>query len=160
MFARRTILTGFAATLLAGCQTTAQTASPVAIGAIRVDTEPLAAKGQSATAAAIRPMLERELAGLRTAGAGRGATLQVTVTGLYLTSYAGGQAVTLGNDTLESEARLIGADGREIGRYPILAIMAPSYGGAWYRPDVDQRRVEALVASNAQWIRRAVGGQS
>jgi len=158
MFARRTILTGFAATLLAGCQTTAQTASPVAIGAIRVDTGPLAAKGQSATAAAIKPMLERELTGLRTAGAGRGATLQVTVTGLYLTSYAGGQAVTLGNDTLESEARLIDADGREIARYPILAIMAPSYGGAWYRPDVDQRRIEALVASNAQWIRRAVGG--
>ncbi|MCP4561239.1 MAG: hypothetical protein GY873_19115 [Bosea sp.] len=158
MFARRTILTGFAATLLAGCQTTAQTASPVAIGRVRVDTGPLAAKGQSATAAAIKPMLERELAGLRTAGAGRGATLLVTVTGLYLTSYAGGQAVTLGNDTLESEARLIDADGREIARYPILAIMAPSYGGAWYRPDVDQRRIEALAASNAQWIRRAVGG--
>ncbi len=157
MFARRTILTGFAAALLAGCQTTAQTASAVAIGAIRVDTGPLAAKGQSATAAAIRPMLERELAGLRTAGRG-GATLEVTVTWLYLTSYAGGQTVTLGNDTLESEARLIGADGREIARYPILAIMAPSYGGAWYRPDVDQRRIEALVASNAQWIRRAVGG--
>lgn len=156
MLPRRTILTGFAAALLAGCQTTAQTASPVAISAIRVDTGPLAAKGQSATAAAIRPMLERELAGLRTAG--RGATLHVTVTGLYLTSYAGGQAVTLGNDTLESEAWLIGPDGREIGRYPILAIMAPSYGGAWYRPDVNQRRIEALVASNAQWIRRAVGG--
>lgn len=155
---RRVFLTGLAAVLLAGCQTTAQTAPPVAIGAIRVDTGPLAAKGQSATAATIKPMLERELAGLRTAGAGRGATLQVTVTGLYLTSYAGGQAVTLGNDTLESEARLIDADGREIARYPILAIMAPSYGGAWYRPDVNQRRIEALVASNAQWIRRAVGG--
>lgn len=158
MLARRTLLTGLAATLLAGCQTTAQTAAPVAIGRVRVDTGPLAAKGQGATAAAIGPMLERELAGLRTSGSGRGATLHVTVTGLYLTSYAGGQAVTLGNDTLESEARLIGIDGREIARYPILAIMSPSFGGAWYRPDVDQRRVEALVASNAQWIRRAVGG--
>ncbi|CAN7411315.1 hypothetical protein LJR090_003272 [Bosea sp. LjRoot90] len=157
MLSRRTALTGFVAVLLAGCQTTAQTASPVAIQTIRVDTAPLATKGQSATAALIKPMLERELASVRTAG-GRGATLQVTVTGLYLTSYAGGQAVTLGNDTLESEARLIGADGREIARYPVLAIMAPSYGGAWYRPDVNQRRIEALVASNAQWIRRAVGG--
>lgn len=155
---RRIVLTGLAAASLAGCQTTARTASPAAIGAIRVDTTPLAAKGQSAVAAMIKPMLERELAGLRDAGGGRGATLQVVVSGLYLTSYAGGQAVTLGNDTLESEARLIGADGREIARYPILAIMAPSYGGAWYRPDVNQRRIEALVASNAQWIRRAVGG--
>jgi hypothetical protein len=148
MLARRPVLIGFAAILLAGCQTTARTAWPVAIGAIRVDTAPLAAKGQSATAALIKPIFERELAGLRTATGGRGATLLVSVTGLYLTSYAGGQAVTLGNDTLESEARLIGADGSEIARYPILAIMAPSSGGAWYRPE---------VASNAQWIRRALG---
>ena len=154
---RRLLVMGAAATLLAGCQTATQAVSPVAIGAIRVDTGPLAAKGQSATAAMIKPMLERELASLRTADRG-GPTLQVTVTGLYLTSYAGGQAVTMGNDTLESEARLIGADGREIARYPILAIMAPSSGGAWYRPDVNQRRIEALVASNAQWIRRYLGG--
>ncbi|CAN7272782.1 hypothetical protein [Bosea sp. LjRoot237] len=157
MLSRRSALASLAAALLAGCQTTAGTASPVAIGAIRIDTSPLAAKGQSTTAALIKPMLERELASLRTEGDRRGATLQVIVTGLYLASYAGSQAVTLGNDTLESEARLIGADGREIARYPILAIMAPSYGGAWYRPDVNQRRIEALVASNAQWIRRAVG---
>ncbi|WID97915.1 hypothetical protein QO058_06600 [Bosea vestrisii] len=158
LLARRIVLTGLAATLLAGCRTTSQTAPPVAIQTIRVDTAPLAAKGQSATAALIKPMLERELASLRTTDSRRGAILQVTVTGLYLTSYAGGAAATLGNDTLESEAVLIGSDGREIARYPILAIMAPSSGGAWYRPDVNQRRVEALVASNAQWIRRAVGG--
>ncbi|AZO76267.1 MULTISPECIES: hypothetical protein [unclassified Bosea (in: a-proteobacteria)] len=157
MLSRRIVLTSLAAALLAGCQMTARTASPVAIGEIRIDTSPLAAKGQSVTATLIKPRLERELASLRTADDRRGAVLQVTVTGLHLTSYAGGQAVTLGNDTLESEARLIGADGREIARYPILAIMAPSYGGAWYRPDADQRRIEALVASNAQWIRRAVG---
>jgi hypothetical protein len=108
MFARRIVLTGFVATLLAGCQTTAQTASPVAIDRVRVDTGPLATKGQSATAAAIKPMLERELASLRTTDVGHGATLHVAVTGLYLASYAGGQSVTLGNDTLESEVRLIG----------------------------------------------------
>lgn len=156
MLARRTILTGLAAALLGGCRTTAQTASPVAIGAVRVDTGPLAAKGQSATAAAIKPMLERALASLRTAG--RGATLQVTVSGLYLTSYAGGQAVTLGNDTLESEAVLVGTDGRELARYPIMSIMAPSFSGAWYLPDINQRRISALVANNAQWIRRYLGG--
>ena len=157
MLARRAILAGLAAILLAGCQTTTQTASPVAIGRIRVDTGPLAAKGQSAIAAAIRPMLERELAGLRNAGRGD-ATLLVSVTGLYLTSYAGGQAATLGNDTLESEAVLLGPDGREIARYPIMSIMAPSFSGAWYLPDINQRRIDALVANNAQWIRRALGG--
>ncbi|HEV2511246.1 hypothetical protein [Bosea sp. (in: a-proteobacteria)] len=157
MLARRAILAGLAAILLAGCQTTTQTASPVAIGRIRVDTGPLAAKGQSAIAAAIKPMLERELAGLRNAGRGD-ATLLVSVTGLYLTSYAGGQAATLGNDTLESEAVLIGPDGREIARYPIMSIMAPSFSGAWYLPDINRRRIDALVANNAQWIRRTLGG--
>ena len=44
-------------------------------------------------------------------------------------------------------------DGREIARYPILAIMAPSYGGAWYRPDVNQRRIEALVAVGRNRVR-------
>lgn len=154
MLARRIVLTGFVAALLAGCQTTAQTASPVAIGAIRVDAGPLAAKGQSATAARIKPVLERELVSLRSA---RGATLQVTVTGLYLTSYAGGQAATLGNDTLESEAVLLGPDGREIARYPIMSIMAPSFSGAWYLPDINERRIDALVANNAQWIRHYLG---
>ena len=157
MLTRRIALTGLVAASLAGCQTTAQTAPPVAIGAIRVDTAPLAAKGAGAAAALVKPMLERELAGLRSA---RGVTLQVTVTGLYLTSYAGGQAATLGNDTLESEAVLLGPDGREIARYPIMSIMAPSFSGAWYLPDIDQRRIDALVANNARWIRRAVGGQS
>lgn len=151
----------FLASLVAGAAAllngASATAAP-AIAALRVDVSPLAAKGQSATAALIKPMLERELAGLRAHGAARGATLQVIVTGLHLTSYAGGQTATLGNDTLESEAVLLGPDGRVLARYPILAIMAPSYGGAWYRPDVNQRRIEALVASNAQWIRRAVGG--
>jgi hypothetical protein len=158
MLARRTLLASLAAALLAGCQNGVPAGAAPAIAAVRGDTSPLAAKGQAATAAMIKPMLERELAGLRSAGGGRGATLHVTVTGLYLTSYAGGAAATLGNDTLESEAVLVGADGREIARYPILAIMAPSFGGAWYRPDVNQRRIEALVASNAQWIRRAVQG--
>lgn len=157
MLARRTILTGFATTLLAGCQTTAQTASPVAIGAIRIDTGPLAAKEQSATAAAIKPMLERELAGLRSSAARHSATLHVTVTGLYLTSYAGGQSATLGNDTLESEAVLVSTDGRQLARYPVMSIMAPSFSGAWHLPDINQRRIEALVANNAQWIRRALG---
>ena len=80
---RRLLALGAAAALLAGCQTTSRRGPGIAIGAIRVDTGPLAAKGQSATAAMIKPMLERELAGLRSA---HGATLLVTVSGLYLTS--------------------------------------------------------------------------
>jgi len=159
MLTRRALIpTGLSALALAGCQSAARPGPPVAIATIRIDTAPLAAKGQSATAVAIAPMLARELSSLRTAPGGQGARLDVVVTGLYLTSYAGGAAATLGNDTLESTAMLFGPDGREIERHPILAIMSPSFGGAWYRPDVNQRRIEALVASNAQWIRRALGG--
>jgi hypothetical protein len=84
-------------------------------------------------------------------------TLDVVVTGIHMTSYAGGATGSIGNDALESEARLIGPNG-VLASYPIRAILSPSSGGAWYRPDIDQRRIDALVEANAQWIRRYVGG--
>ncbi len=147
-------MAGLAATLGSGAR-----AAPPAIGAIRVEVDRLAAKGQRANAAMIKAGLERELAGLRAGGLGRGgARLEVDVTGLYLTSYSGGSVAIHGNDSLESEARLVGPGNQLIARYPILAILPPSSGGAWYRPGGEQRRIEALIASNAQWIRRYVAG--
>jgi hypothetical protein len=84
MLARRTLLARASPPhLLAGCQDRgSQTcAARSRSGAIRVDTAPLAAKGQGATAAQIKPMLERELASLRTAGRRVAARpLHVTVT--------------------------------------------------------------------------------
>lgn len=159
MIDRRSLIAGGLAAAALPLAGGARAAAP-AIAAVRIEVERLAAKGQRANAALVKAGLERELAGLRAGGPARGAAvlLEVDVTGLYLTSYGGGAATTLGNDTLESEARLIGPGHRLLARYPVLAILPPSSGGAWYRPDLEQRRIEALIRSNAAWIRRYVAG--
>jgi hypothetical protein len=154
---RNLIIGGLAVSTVALGSVEAPAATP-AIGAIRVEVDQLAAKGQRANAAMIKAGLERELADLRAGARGAGARLEVDVTGLYLTSYSGGSAAFHGNDSLESEARLISPGNRLIARYPIRATLPPSSGGAWYRPGGEQRRIEALIASNAQWIRRYVAG--
>jgi len=48
--------------------------------------------------------------------------------------------------------------GRVLASYPIRSTLLSSSGGAWYRPDIDQRRVAALLENNALWIRRYLGG--
>ncbi len=153
MINRRSLLAGFAGLVLTANATSA--ASPP-ISAIRVDVGPLLTQGWGVRAGAIKMSLERALASLR--GPGRsGATLEVVVTGIHMTSFAGGATGSIGNDALESEARLIGANG-VVARYPVRAILSAGAGGAWYLPDVDQRRIDALVEANAQWIRRYLGG--
>lgn len=151
MIDRRSLLAGLAGSVLVA---TAASAAAQPIGAIRVDVSPLVTQGWGARAGAIKASLERALAGLRGRG---GATLDVVVTGIHMTSYAGGATGSIGNDALESEARLIGPNG-VLARYPVRAILSPGAGGAWYLPDIDQRRIDALVEANAQWIRRYVGG--
>lgn len=159
MIDRRNLIIGGLAVSTFALGDSGARAAPPAIGAIRVEVDRLAAKGQRANAAMIKAGLERELAALRTGGPrGAGARLEVDVTGLYLTSYSGGSVAIHGNDSLESEARLVGPGNRLIARYPILAILPPSSGGAWYRPGGERRRIEALIASNARWIRRYVAG--
>ena len=153
MIDRRSLLAGMAGSVFAA--TTASATAPP-IGAIRVDVGPLLAQGWGVRAGAIKASLERALASLRNSGRG-GATLEVVVTGIHMTSYAGGATGSIGNDAFESEARLIGPGG-VVARYPVRAILSPSAGGAWYLPDIDQRRIDALVEANAQWIRRYIGG--
>jgi hypothetical protein len=153
MINRRSLLAGLAGSMLAAA--TASAAAP-SIGAIRVDVGPLLTQGWGTRAGAIKVSLERALASLRGQGRG-GATLEVVVTGIHMTSFAGGATGSIGNDALESEARLIGPNG-VLARYPVRAILSPGAGGAWYLPDIDQRRIDALVEANAQWIRRYLGG--
>lgn len=141
-------------------------AQPVAIGAIRVDASRLVQQGWGANVPAIAGALEREL--LAQLGPsmrrGSGNTLLVTVRSIWLASYAGGGGggkPTSGgasNDNLDSVATIVDRSGRVLASYPILSTELSSSGGAWYRPDIDQRRIDALIRNNAQWIRRYVGG--
>lgn len=144
----------------------AQAQAPM-IGAIRVDTSRIARQGWGENADSIRLAMERQLA--QTLGPlyrrGAGATLQVTVKGVWLASYAGGGGGgRLGggggssNDNFDTDVTVVGLRGEVLKTFPILSVLDSGSGGAWYRPDVDQRRVAALIENNALWIKRYLGG--
>ena len=60
------------------------------------------------------------------------------------------------NDTLESTATLYDSKGRQLASYPIRSTETSGGAGAWYLPDVDQRRLKALARNNAWWIKRYI----
>jgi hypothetical protein len=88
----------------------------------------------------------------------------VTVNSIWLASYAGGGGGGkpsdggASNDYLESTATLYDRAGRQLGSWPIMSTELSGGAGAWYLPDVDQRRLKALARNNAWWIKRYVAG--
>jgi hypothetical protein len=160
MLNRRTLLslalTGAASTAIGGF-------SPaMAAPAIRVDVSELVSRGAGANAARIKAALERELAGtLGPSLNGNGTSLIVTVHSLSMPSYAGsGSGIGGGSalDGLDTTATLLGRDGRVIASYPVQSSSSASMAGPWYAPDIDARRIDSLVHTNAGWIRRYVAG--
>ena len=135
------------------------------VGAIRVDTSRLAAQGWGQRSQEIRRDLERQLATTLAPMIRRGGpTLTVTVKGVWLASWAGGGGGGrpgdggASNDNLDADYVLTGPRGEILGNWTILSNIGSGSGGAWYRPDVDQRRVAALIENNALWIKRYLGG--
>lgn len=162
MTSRRAFLIGSAALAAGGLASFQALAQGAPVGAIRVDARRLGPQGWGENSGRIARALEQELA--RQLGAQRqrgGPTLYVTVQGLWLASYAGsgmaGDGSGSGNDNMDSLAELIDR-GRVLASYPIRSTLHPGSGGAWYRPDIDQRRVAALLENNALWIKRYLGG--
>jgi hypothetical protein len=161
MITRRAFLTGSAALAAGGLVSFPAAAQAVPIGAIRVDARRLGPQGWGENAPRIARALEqelaRQLAPLRQRG---GPTLHVTVQGLWLGSGAGGSiggdGSSTGNDNMDSLAEVIDR-GRVLASHQIRSTLLESSGGAWNLPDVDQRRVAALLENNAQWIRRYLG---
>ncbi|AMJ60738.1 hypothetical protein [Bosea sp. PAMC 26642] len=160
-------LAGSALTMLAACQPrSALQPAGTRIGAIRVDVSRIAAQGWGENARNIQLAMERKLATILGPAyqPGAGPTLQVVVRGVWLASYAGGGGGSKprdggsSNDNFDSETTLIGSGGRILGSYPVLSTISSGSGGPWYRPDVDQRRIAALIENNALWIRRYVLG--
>lgn len=135
------------------------------IGAIRVDTSRLAAQGWGPRAEEIRRALERQLATTLAPMIRRGGpTLSVAVKGVWLASWAGGGGGGKPSDggasldNFDADYVLTGPRGEVLGQWSILSNLGSDSGGAWYRPDIDQRRVAALIENNALWIRRYLGG--
>lgn len=114
----------------------------------------VAAELQHTLAMILGPSLQR----------GTGNRLVVDVTSLWLGSYAGGGGggkPTDGGGTadfLESTVSVYDRTGRQLASWPIRSTESSSAGGAWYRPDVDQRRLQALARNNAWWIKRYLEG--
>jgi hypothetical protein len=135
------------------------------IGAIRVDTSRLAAQGWGSRSEEIRRDLASQLATTLAPMIRRGGpTLTVTVKGVWLASWAGGGGGGkpgdggASNDNFDADYVLTGPRGEILGNWTILSNIGSGSGGAWYRPDVDQRRLAALIENNALWIRRYLGG--
>jgi hypothetical protein len=158
-------LAGPTLAMLGACQTgSGRLPAGTRIGAVRVDASLIAAQGWGDNARGFGQDLQRRLvAALGPAyQPGAGPTLEVVLRGLRLTAYAGGggggrrgDGGNNGSDSLDSETMLVDR-GRVLGNWPIASSLSPTSGGAWFRPDVDQRRIAALIESHAFWIRRAV----
>lgn len=130
---------------------------------VRVDVGAMVAAGAGAQAEALRADLT---AALRRSFAdrigGRGPSLVVVVRGLSLNPYAGSQGSRGGlggggqNDYLDGEALLVGPRGQVLARHPQLSVLPASYGGAWYDPASERRRVAAIAEHYAQWLVRTL----
>ena len=132
-------------------------------GDVRVDMRPLLALGAGAQAEALRADLTEALR--RRFGdriGGTGPKLVVLIRGFSLHPYVGsengGRSGFGGggtpSDYLDGEALLIGRDGAVLGRHPQLTATPSSYGGAWYDPASERRRVAAIADIYADWLRR------
>ena len=140
-----------------------EVAGKAGFSAVRVDVRPLFAEGGGLQAEALRAdlteALQRSFADRLNA---RGPSLVVRITGLTLTAYVGSQGGRHGfggggqSDYLDGEALLVGRRGEILARHPQLSALPASSGGAWYDPDSERRRLNALAEHYAQWLRRAL----
>lgn len=159
MTTRRAFLTGSAMLVAGGLVSVSAQAQGIAIGGIRVDARRLGPQGWGENAPRIAHAMELELARQLVSQRQRGGPiLHVTLQGLWLAGSAGtGGAGDAGdNDNMDSLAEVIDR-GRILFSRDIRSHLLSSSGGAWYRPDVDERRVAALLENNAQWIKRYLG---
>jgi hypothetical protein len=127
---------------------------------IRVDVRPLREAGAGpqadALAADLNAALRKNFAGRI---GGRGPRLVVVVKALSLRPYVGGGARrgrggNFETDYLEGEALLVGRDGQVLGHHPQMTATPSSYGGAWYDPDFERRRLSVIADIYAQWLAR------
>jgi hypothetical protein len=178
-FSRRTFLmTGaaLAAAAVGGCVTSrdvplpAGEAAALRLRSVRVDAGPLRARGLAPWAdqvrAAMQPELETLFAARLAPGDRQADTLVARVDSISLASWAGGGGGDRwfgggGSDTdyMEGYALVIGANGAERARYHILLALPASSAGAWYRPDIDNRRIAGLARTFAGWAHRRVIGR-
>lgn len=162
------VLTATVALLLAATAEAAlaRPRAPVgAPGGAVVDASRLHALGLGQVADRLRSVVARELAG----GVpwAPGARVVVRLTGYSMNAYAGsngggsggGSAGGSGNgsdlDYLEGDLQVVGPRGEILSQRHLVASSPASSGGAYYLPDAEGRRIEAVARVFADWLRRA-----
>jgi hypothetical protein len=159
---RRAVLVGLAAAVGSTAEARAQT-GPQRFSSVAVDVRPLHARGLGPYAELVRSALQAELQaayGERLGGGRNAPRLVVRLDGISLRPYAGrsgGRSFGGGTDTdyLEGEALVVSPAGQILLRHPQLSALPSNSGGAWYDPASEQRRVTALAAHYAGWLRRS-----
>jgi hypothetical protein len=61
------------------------------------------------------------------------------------------------HDFVEGAGLIIAPGGRILKQQPLLTALPSNSAGAWYQPDTDDRRLEALGGQFSQWMRRQLG---
>lgn len=164
---RRTVLRALAAlpaAALAGCVSTQ--AQTTVYSRLVVDVSPMRALGAGPWAdlfqTALTQAMAREFAGRIVPGERSAPILMARINSVSLNSFAGGGGGDLrfgggeaSNDYVDGEVMVVAASGREVlERHPILSAIPSGTAGAWYLPDIDQRRYIALANQFAGWAKR------
>ncbi len=132
---------------------------------VAVDASRLARLGNEAGAVMVTGVLTRQLhevfADLIVPRGAGGATVLAKISSIYLTSYTGSRAYNGrdgggGNDNLEGVG-IVSSGGQVLAQVPILSVLSATYSGAWYQPDIDERRVASICHHFAWWLRREMG---
>ncbi len=132
-------------------------------GRIEVDTSRLLRLGDVAGSEVVTRVLTRQLQEVFAdlAAPRGGATLVARISSIYLASYVGSRAYNGrdgggGNDNLEGVG-IVSSGGQVLAEVPVLSVLSASYSGAWYQPDIDERRVLSICHHFAWWLRREMG---
>jgi hypothetical protein len=153
--ARRGVLAAMASSLglaLAPLGAKAQNATNIRIGAIRIEASPYAEQ----IAPIMLPALQKAFADRLAPGNRHAAVLLVRIDSLSFTSYVDTADPKADVDWMSGAGRLIGPGNQLLGDYPLTINLPASYSGAWYLPDIDERRLDSLCQAFSQWLRRAV----
>lgn len=145
-----------------GAPGAAAPAGGLRISRVAVDTAALRSPFDGSDAA----LLARDLAGdlrhvfadLMVGSGDRGVTLLARVHSLYLPPWAGDRRGNAGDgpDNIEGVG-IVASGGRVLSETPLYTTLNPSYSGAWYLPDINERRIASISYQFAYWLRREMG---